>query len=75
MELAELSLAVPTTGKRVRDSGIIVDRVEDGKIVAHWTDWDALALAQQVGAIPAPSRAGRNALTKMNVGVKLCVEE
>lgn len=41
------------TGKRVEIPGINIDRVADGKIAAHWTVIDELALRQVLGLIPA----------------------
>jgi predicted ester cyclase len=28
------------------------DRISEGKIVENWTNWDALEMMQQIGAIP-----------------------
>ena len=40
---------VPATGRRVRVSGLILDRVVDGKIVERWEQWDQMAMLQQLG--------------------------
>jgi steroid delta-isomerase-like uncharacterized protein len=44
---------VAATGKQVTVSGITIDRYADGKLIEGWTNWDALGLLQQVGAIPS----------------------
>jgi steroid delta-isomerase-like uncharacterized protein len=43
----------PGSGRRVRYSGISIDRVVDGKIVEHWRVSDDLGMLQQLGIIPA----------------------
>ena len=48
---------LPPTGKQVTFSGINVMRLEDGKIVEHWSIGDTLGMLQQLGAIPAPVQA------------------
>lgn len=40
------------TGKRVKITGINVERVRRGKIVEHWSSPDTLALFRQLGMIP-----------------------
>jgi steroid delta-isomerase-like uncharacterized protein len=40
---------VPATGRRVQTSGLILDRVVDGKVVERWEQWDQMALMQQLG--------------------------
>jgi predicted ester cyclase len=45
---------LPPTGKQVRLSIMHIDRVEDGKIVEHWGQGDALGLMQQLGIIFFP---------------------
>jgi len=41
------------TGKLVRHTGHQTDRISTGKIVESWTNWDALGLLQEIGAIPS----------------------
>ena len=38
-------------------SGIGIYRFAGGKIEENWSNWDALGLLQQLGAIPAPEQA------------------
>ncbi len=42
------------TGKEVTITGIIITRVEGGKVVEEWEAFDQLSLMQQLGAIPPP---------------------
>jgi len=44
-------LGVPSTGKRVRITGITIVRIAKGKIAEGWDNWDQLALMQQIGAL------------------------
>jgi steroid delta-isomerase-like uncharacterized protein len=41
-------LGIPATNKKVRISGITIVRIENGKIVQGWDNWDQLALMQQL---------------------------
>jgi steroid delta-isomerase-like uncharacterized protein len=43
-------LGIPPTNKPVRITGITIARIEKGKIVQGWDNWDQLALAQQLSA-------------------------
>jgi steroid delta-isomerase-like uncharacterized protein len=45
---------LPPTGKQVRLSIMHIDRVENGKIVEHWGQGDALGLMQQLGMVFLP---------------------
>jgi steroid delta-isomerase-like uncharacterized protein len=40
---------VPATGRHIQVSGLILDRVVDGKVVERWEMWDQMALLQQLG--------------------------
>lgn len=51
---------IPATGKRVSIQGMIMHRLQDGKIVEDWAVRDTLGLLQQLGVIPMP---GANAAT------------
>ena len=51
-------LGIPATGKRVTLPGIDISRVEDGRIVEHWTQCDMLGFLEQLGAIPAQEAVG-----------------
>ncbi len=48
---------VAPTGREVTVSGITMDRIQDGRMVESWTNWDTLGLLQQLGAVPAAAHA------------------
>jgi steroid delta-isomerase-like uncharacterized protein len=47
-------MGIAPTGSQVTVIGITIHRIEDGKIVEEWSNWDALGLMQQIGAHPSP---------------------
>ena len=47
-------MGVAPTGNQVTMTGITMHRIEDTKIVEEWSNWDALGLMQQIGAVPSP---------------------
>jgi steroid delta-isomerase-like uncharacterized protein len=49
---------IPATGKQIAVTGIAIERIQDGKIVEHWSNLDQLSLMQQLGVIPAPGQGG-----------------
>lgn len=44
-------MGIAPTGKPVRISGMVIDRIVDGKIVEEWEEWDALGMMQQLGVV------------------------
>ena len=50
-------MGIAPTGNEVAITGITIHRIEDGKIVEEWENWDALGLMQQIGAVPAPQQS------------------
>ncbi|NEO88231.1 MAG: ester cyclase [Spirulina sp. SIO3F2] len=46
--------SLPPTGQTIRLSIMHIDRVENGKIVEHWGQGDALGLMQQLGIVFLP---------------------
>jgi steroid delta-isomerase-like uncharacterized protein len=44
---------LPASGKTVIHNGIVVRRLEDGKIVESWEMWDDLAFLQSIGYLPS----------------------
>jgi steroid delta-isomerase-like uncharacterized protein len=42
---------VPPTGRRVRVDGLILDRVERGRVVERWEQWDQMAMMRQLGLL------------------------
>ena len=47
-------MGIAATGNEVAITGITIHRIEDGKIVEEWENWDALGLMQHIGAVPSP---------------------
>jgi predicted ester cyclase len=48
---------IAPTGKEVTVSGITISRLEGGKVVEEWNNWDTLGMLVQLGAVPAPAQA------------------
>jgi hypothetical protein len=48
---------VAPTGKDTTVTGITISRLEGGKVVEDWTNWDTLGMLVQIGAVPAPATA------------------
>jgi steroid delta-isomerase-like uncharacterized protein len=42
---------VPPTGRRVHVDGLILDRVENGRVVERWEQWDQMAMMRQLGLL------------------------
>ena len=42
-------------GRRYTVSGVGIDQVREGRIVASWGTWDAFGLMQQMGLLPPPA--------------------
>lgn len=52
-------LGMPATNKRANVSGTSILRMENGKIVEHWSDWNLLTLMEQLGlAAQAQAQSG-----------------
>ncbi len=49
-------MGVPPSGNRVEVPGITISRIEGGKVVEEWNNYDALGLMRQIGAIPEPGQ-------------------
>ena len=47
-------LDIPSTNQRVTESGILIYRIEDGKVKELWSEMSDLQVMQQLGAFPAP---------------------
>jgi predicted ester cyclase len=45
-------MGVPPSGKRVEVARVTISRIEGGKIVEEWDNYDALGMMQGIGAIP-----------------------
>ena len=44
---------LPPTGKEISVTGIMIDRIEDGKIAERWLNMDMLGMMQQLGVASA----------------------
>jgi steroid delta-isomerase-like uncharacterized protein len=42
---------VPPTGRRVHVDGLILDRVESGRVIERWEQWDQMAMMRQLGLL------------------------
>jgi predicted ester cyclase len=49
-------MGVAPTGNQVTITGITINRVSGGKIVESWTNYDALGMMRQIGAVPEPEQ-------------------
>lgn len=48
--------AILASGRQMSVTGITWTRVENGKIVEGWTNWDTLGMLQQLGIVATPAR-------------------
>lgn len=51
-------MGIPPSSNRVEVTGISIDRIEGGKFVESWSNYDVLGMMQQIGAIPSAEQAG-----------------
>jgi predicted ester cyclase len=49
-------LDIPSAGQRVRETGILIYRIEGGKVAAIWSEMSDLQVVMQLGAFPVPGR-------------------
>jgi len=52
-------LGMPATGKSSTVTGIVVDRIVNGKIAESWPIFDQFGMMQQLGIIPTPELAAK----------------
>jgi steroid delta-isomerase-like uncharacterized protein len=50
-------MGVPATNKRVSVGGMTIHHIAGGKIMDSHTNWDALGMMQQLGAVPDTEKA------------------
>ena len=50
-------MGIEPTGKQATVSGLTISRLQGGKIVEEFQNWDTFGLMQQLGAVPALARA------------------
>ncbi len=46
-------MGMPPTGKAMKITGIVIDRIVGGRIVETWNTFDQLGMMQQLGLVPA----------------------
>jgi steroid delta-isomerase-like uncharacterized protein len=49
-------MGIEPTGKQATVSGLTISRLQGGKIVEEFQNWDTFGLMQQLGAVPALAR-------------------
>lgn len=49
--------SIPPTGKQVTVTGMIINRIVNGKSDEGWLNFDALGMLQQLGVVPPPGQA------------------
>jgi predicted ester cyclase len=47
-------LSFPASGAALEVEGVVIHRIENGKIVEHWALVDMAAFLQQAGVLPEP---------------------
>jgi steroid delta-isomerase-like uncharacterized protein len=52
-----LFLGIPATGRSVEVKGVVIDRLQDGKMADSRILMDTMGLVQQLGVIPGPPAA------------------
>jgi predicted ester cyclase len=40
---------IPATGKQIHIDGLIIDYLEEDKVLERWEQWDQMAMLQQIG--------------------------
>ena len=50
-------MGIEPTGKQVTVSGLTISRLEGGKIVEEYTNWDTFGMIRELGAVPALAHA------------------
>ena len=51
-------LDIPPGEQRVRETGILIYRIEGGKVAAIWSEMSDLQVMMQLGAFPVPEQQG-----------------
>ena len=49
-------LDIPSADQRVREAGILIYRIEGGKVAAIWSEMSDLQVVMQLGAFPVPEQ-------------------
>ncbi len=45
-------MGIAPTGRSATVTGITIQRLQDGRVVEGWTNWDLMGLLQQLGVVP-----------------------
>ena len=48
--------SIPASGRQISITGITWSRVENGKFVESWSNWDTLGMMQQLGVLSATTQ-------------------
>jgi predicted ester cyclase len=43
---------IAPTGRKLAITGIVIDRIVNGRIVEEWEEWDSLGMMRQLGVVP-----------------------
>ena len=58
-------MGLAPTGKQTTISGVLIDRIVEGKIVEEWEEYDTLGMMQQLGAMPQATEANKALLRRV----------
>jgi steroid delta-isomerase-like uncharacterized protein len=47
-------MGIPATGKEMNNTGILIARIANGKVVERWEELDTLGVMVQLGVVPTP---------------------
>jgi steroid delta-isomerase-like uncharacterized protein len=50
-------MGIAPTRKQATVSGITISRLQNGKVIEEWTNWDTFGMLQQLGAVPTMAAA------------------
>lgn len=45
-------MGIAATGRKIAITGMVIDRIVNGKIVEEWSEWDTLGMMRQLGVVP-----------------------